>query len=105
MKLFRNLVCLSLLAVLAGCSGLKGMVYDNQTNAGVAGAHLIFTPVDGDYVKHVHAEYSGEYKIDLPEGQYDITGSAPGYKVYASPVPVAVVGDGYDINDIHMQKK
>jgi len=94
-----------LLSAATGCSGMKGMVLDAGSREPVVGAHLVFTPTHGGDVKHAHADKQGEYKVDLSEGRYAITASAPGYREYISPLPVPVVGDGYDVNDIYMEKK
>lgn len=96
-------------ALVAGCSGLKGRVYDTWpeggTTAGVMGAHIVFKANDGGEAKATHGDVDGEYKIDLSKGWYNVTATAPGYQDYVSPAPAHVAGGGYDRFDIHMEKR
>ena len=95
--------------VVPACSGLKGHVYDSQSNGGIfptiRGAHLVFTSAQDSKVSNTHGDVHGAYQIDLPEGTYRVEVSAPGYRPYTSLAPVLVGGGGYTVSDIHMESR
>jgi large repetitive protein len=96
---------------------LGGRLADGMTNAGLANADMVFTPVDnalgGDYYRHVVTATDGSFNVDLiANGEYNLLVQKEGYqdlyiRIFVDPAwpqmeymlwPVGAQGGGWGGN-------
>jgi hypothetical protein len=107
-SLIMLLVVCCAVAILVGCNGFQGHVYerlpDGSVGPVIAGAAITFVSEDGSFSETVVSDSGGSYKITLDPERYVVTVTHPSYHdTTFTPGFFVCTGKGYQTANIFMK--
>lgn len=81
-------------------SGINGSVLNGNTGKAVAEVTIVFESLDGSLRKEITSDAKGQYQIDLPQGNYNVTASHKEYQPYVGAGTLEISNPGYQSGSI-----